>query len=269
VRGNAVCAVAMTEPNAGSDLRGLTTRAVRDGDDWLLSGSKLFISGGGDADVVVVVARSAPAGATGSSVLSLFVVDAKEAVGQGTLQRGPRMDKLGMRATDTRPLYLDNVRVPTDALLGTEGRGLHMLMANLPMERLVIGATSVAGAAASWERARAHCKERRVYGHPLAELQTVRHTLARLRARIAAAQSFVDEALLLAHDGRLDAQTASAAKLMATELLQDTTDAEVQLAGGMGYDMSHPAARAFAEARVQRIYGGANEVMLELLARAI
>jgi acyl-CoA dehydrogenase len=261
--GEMIGAIAMTEPGAGSDLQGVKTSAVRDGDAWVLNGSKTFITNGWNCDLVIVVARTDPA--AGSRGISLFVVDTAMA----GFSKGRRLHKMGMSAQDTSELFFDNVRVPATHLIGEEGRGFAYLMQELPWERLQIALTGVAAAQAALEWTLAYTRERRAFGKSIADFQTVAHKLAEMKTEIAVGQVFIDRCIALKLENQLDAETASMAKLWATEMQFKVMDQCVQLFGGYGYMHEYPIARAWADARVQRIYGGTNEIMKELISRSL
>ena len=256
-------AIAMTEPGAGSDLQGVKTSAVREGDHYLINGSKTFITNGWNCDMVIVVARTDPtAGAKG---ISLFVVDTS----MPGFSKGKRLHKMGMSAQDTSELFFDNVHVPAVNLIGEEGRGFAYLMQELPWERLQIALTGVAAAQAALEWTVAYSRERRAFGKSIGDFQTVAHKLAEMKTEIAVGQVFVDRCIELKLANQLDAQTASMAKYWATEMQFKVMDQCVQLFGGYGYMHEYPIARAWADARVQRIYGGTNEIMKELISRSL
>jgi long-chain-acyl-CoA dehydrogenase len=261
--GETISAVAMTEPGAGSDLRGIRTTAVRDGGDWVINGSKTFITNGIAADLVLVAARSGGAG--GSGELSLFVVEE----GAPGFSRGRKLEKVGLHAQDTAELFFDDVRVPAANLVGAAGRGLHHLMERLPKERLSLafGAQAAAEAALRWTTD--YVFERQAFGHPVAEFQTVGFALAELETEVEACRAYLDKAILALNAGTLSAVDAAKAKWWATEMQNRVVTRGVQLHGGYGYMLEYPIARAFADARVQTIYGGTNEIMKEIISRDI
>ncbi|MCC7413671.1 MAG: acyl-CoA dehydrogenase family protein [Gammaproteobacteria bacterium] len=262
--GAMVGAIAMSEPNAGSDLQGLRTRARADGDELVLTGQKTFITNGQHADLVIVVART-NASEKGSSALSLVVVDGER---EG-FRKGRNLKKIGIRASDTSELFFDEVRVPRDNLLGAEGAGFACLMQQLPQERLILAV----GAVAAMERAvaltSAYVKERKAFGRAIAEFQNTRFELAECKTEATVARVFVDECIERHLRGELDNTTASMAKLWCTERQNRVIDRCLQLFGGYGYMQEYPIARMFADARVQRIYGGTSEIMKELIARSL
>jgi alkylation response protein AidB-like acyl-CoA dehydrogenase len=259
--GETVAAIAMSEPGAGSDLRGITTSAVRDGDAWVLNGSKTFISNGITADLVVVVARTDPAGGGGG--YSLFVVER----GTPGFVRGRKLDKVGLQAQDTAEMFFDDARVPARNLLGGEGNGLSALKRNLPRERIGIAMAAQCSAEAAFRWTLDYVRKRRAFGKALADLQTVGFTLAELRTQIEVTRSYLDRCVRALNAGTLTAVDAAKAKWWATDVQWKVIDAGVQLHGGYGYMTEYPIARAFMDARVQRIYGGTNEIMKEIIRR--
>ncbi|MFH8709145.1 acyl-CoA dehydrogenase family protein [Streptomyces rubrogriseus] len=259
--GELIGAIAMTEPEAGSDLRGIRTRAVRDGGAWVLSGRKTFISNGIHADTVIVAARTDPGG--GSGGFSLFVVERDDP----GFRRGRRLAKIGLRAQDTAELFFDDVRLPEDRLLGTAGRGLAQLKERLPLERLSVAVQAVASATAVLRATTRHCFERRAFGRPIGDFQHTRFLLAELATELDVTQAYLDAAVLAHNAGTLSAVDAAKAKWWTTELHQRVADRCLQLHGGMGYMAEHPVARAFVDARVQTIYAGTTEIMKEIIGR--
>ena len=259
--GECITAIAMTEAGTGSDLQGVKTTAVRDGDCYVLNGSKTFITNGWNCDMVIVVAKTDPA--AGSKGMSLLAVDTSMA----GFTKGKRLHKMGMSAQDTSELFFDNVRVPVKNLIGDEGRGFAYLMQELPWERLQIALTAVAAAQAALEWTLEYTRERRAFGKAIADFQTVAHKLAEIKTEIEVGQVFIDRCIALKLEDKLDAATASMAKYWASEMQFKALDQCVQLFGGYGYMHEYPIARAWADARVQRIYGGTNEIMKELISR--
>ncbi|ALE74773.1 acyl-CoA dehydrogenase [Pseudonocardia sp. EC080610-09] len=259
--GETIAAIAMSEPAAGSDLRGIATTAVRDGDHWVLNGSKTFISNGITSDLVVVVTRTDPD--AGSAGYSLFVVE-RDTPG---FERGRKLDKIGLPGQDTAELFFQDARVPAANLLGELGGGLPALMQNLPRERMGIAVAAQCSAEAAFRWTLDHTRERTAFGKPLAAQQSVGFTLADLRTRIEVTRSYVDRCVRELNAGRLTPVDAAKAKWWATEMQWQVIDAGVQLHGGYGYMTEYPIARAFTDARVQRIYGGANEIMKEIISR--
>ncbi|MBN8491188.1 MAG: acyl-CoA dehydrogenase family protein [Burkholderiales bacterium] len=261
--GEMVGAIAMSEPAAGSDLQGVKTTAVRKGDHYVLNGSKTFITNGWHADLVIVVAKTDPeAGAKGTSLL---LVER----GMPGFERGKRLKKVGLKAQDTSELFFQDVKVPVDNLLGGEGRGFICLMEQLPWERLQIAIGAVAAMQSAIDLTLAYVKDRKVFGQPVGAYQNTRYKLAELQSEAQVARVFVDKCTELEVQGKLDSATASMAKYWCSDLQNKIIDECVQLHGGYGYMWEYPVARAWADARVQRIYGGTNEIMKELISRSI
>jgi alkylation response protein AidB-like acyl-CoA dehydrogenase len=265
--GEMVGAIAMSEPAAGSDLQGIKTTAIKQADgSYLVNGSKTFITNGWHADLVIVVAKTDPqAGAKGTS---LVVVEE----GMKGFEKGKRLKKVGLKAQDTSELFFDNVRVPAENMLGGaafENKGFICLMEQLPWERMQIAVTAIASAQAAIDWTLQYVKERKVFGQSVASFQNTRYTLAELQTEVQIGRVFVDKCLELVCDGKLDTATASMAKYWTTDLQCKVMDECVQLHGGYGYMWEYPIARAFADARVQRIYGGTNEIMKEVISRAM
>ena len=261
--GELIGAIAMTEPGAGSDLQGIRATAVRDGDHYVLNGAKTFITNGFHCDLVVVAAKTdASRGASGTS---LFVVDTAMA----GFTKGRRLEKVGLKAQDTGELFFDGVRVPAGHRLGEEGRGFAYLMQELPWERLQIALTAVALAEAALDWTLDYCRDRKAFGKTILEFQNTRFTLAEAKTELQIARVFVDRCLELVLEGKLDAATASMAKYWCTDLQCKVIDACLQLHGGNGYMWEYPIARAWADARASRIYGGSNEIMKELISRSL
>lgn len=261
--GELVGAIAMTEPSTGSDLKTIRTTARLEGEQYVVNGAKTFITNGSQASLILVVARTGGPGARG---LSLVAIEGDEVPG---LTRGRPLDKIGQRAQDTRELFFDDVRVPASHLVGGEGQGFAMLMKQLPQERLAIAIGAVAQAEYAVELATRYAKERSAFGGTLWDLQNTRFVLAACATDVLAARTLLDHCIGEHTAGRLDAATASMAKLHATDTLTSVADQCLQVFGGYGYILEYPIARIFAGARVQRIYGGANEVMKEVVARAM
>jgi acyl-CoA dehydrogenase len=261
--GEAIGAIAMSEPAAGSDLQGVKTTATRTGDVYVLNGSKTFITNGWHADVVIVVAKTNPkAGAKGTSLL---LVER----GMKGFEKGKRLKKVGMKAQDTSELFFDNVEVPATNLLGNENEGFAYLMQELPWERLQIAIGAVENAQAAIDWTSDYVKERKVFGTTVSSFQNTRFKLAELQTEVQIARVFVDKCIELLMAGQLDTATASMAKYWCSDLQCKVIDECVQLHGGYGYMWEYPIARAFADARVQRIYGGTNEIMKEVITRAM
>ena len=262
VSGDLIGAVAMTEPSTGSDLAGMRTRAEDKGDHWLLNGAKTFISNGILGDVVVVAARTDPERPHG---ISLFVVE-RDMPG---FERGKRLEKMGMKSQDTAELFFNDVRVPRENLLGEPGMGFKYLARLLAQERLVVAIGSVAAAQAAFDLTLDYVKDRKAFGRPIGTFQNSRFAMARMRAEIDMAQTYVDQCVLLHNEGALSAEDASAAKLLGSELEGRVLDQCVQLHGGAGYMDEYRVSRMFTDARVTRIFAGATEIMLEIIGRSL
>ena len=262
--GELITAIAMTEPGAGSDLQGIQTTARKDGDGWVLSGSKTFITNGINADLVIVVAKTASE-APGSKGISLLVVE-RDMPG---FSRGRNLDKVGLKAQDTAELFFDQVRVPAENLLGTENRGFYHLMENLPQERLSIAVGAVAAAETVLAHTREYVTGRKAFGRPVASFQNTRFVLAELHTETTIARTFVDECVRQLNSGELTAVDASMAKYWTTELQNKVADRCLQLHGGYGYMDEYPVSKAWRDARVQSIYGGTNEIMKEIIGRSL
>ncbi|MGX6510999.1 acyl-CoA dehydrogenase family protein [Rhodococcus sp. SJ-2] len=261
VTGETIGAIAMSEPAAGSDLRGITTTAVPDGDGWVLNGSKTFITSGILADLVIVFAKTDPD--AGSRGFSLFVVED----GMAGFTRGRKLDKVGLHAQDTAELFFEDVRVPKENLLGELGQGFGYLMQSLPLERLGIGIAAQTSAEAVMSWTLDYVKERTAFGKRIGEFQGLGFTLAELQTGVEVSRAYIDRCVREYNKGTLTAVDASKAKLWATELQGNVIDAGVQFHGGYGYMMEYPVAKAFIDARIQRIYGGTNEIMKEIIHR--
>jgi alkylation response protein AidB-like acyl-CoA dehydrogenase len=260
-RGEVIGALGMTEPGAGSDLQGIRTTALRDGNEMVLNGSKTFITNGQMADLVVVACKTdAKAGAKGVSLVLL------EGDRPG-FKRGRNLNKLGLKAQDTSELFFDNVRLPITNLLGEEGKGFRYLMEQLPQERLLIALVAVSAAEAALEWTVEYTKSRQAFGQAVADFQHNRFKLAEMKTEIQIGRVFLDRCLELHLEGKLDVEAAAMSKYWLTELEGRVVDQCLQMHGGYGYMLEYPIARAFADARVHRIYGGSNEIMRELVAR--
>ena len=263
--GEMVGAIAMTEPGTGSDLQAVKTTAVLDGDHYVLNGSKIFITNGYLSDVVIVVAKTGNSG-EGAKDISLLIV---EAASEG-FSKGKPLQKVGMKAQDTCELFFNNVRVPKANLLGgKEGMGFIMLMQELAWERLMIAITSVAGAEAALKHTIEYTKSRKVFGKPVGSFQNTRFKLAEMKAELAIARVYVDRCIELTLKKKLGVDDAATAKYWTSDLMGKVIDECVQLHGGYGYMLEYPVARAWIDARAQRIYGGTNEIMKELIARTL
>ena len=265
--GEMVGAIAMSEPAAGSDLQGVKTSAIKQADgSYLLNGSKTFITNGWHADLVIVVAKTNPsAGAKGTS---LFLIER----GMPGFEKGKRLKKLGLKAQDTSELFFDNVKVPATHLLGGpdyEGKGFICLMEQLPWERLQIAISAIAAAQAAIDWTVQYTQDRKVFGQAVANYQNTRYKLAEMQTEVQIARVFIDKCCELVNVDQLDTQTASMAKYWCSDLQCKVMDECVQLHGGYGYMWEYPITRAFADARVQRIYGGTNEIMKEVISRGM
>ncbi|XP_050407402.1 long-chain specific acyl-CoA dehydrogenase, mitochondrial [Patella vulgata] len=265
VSGEWIGAIAMTEPGAGSDLQGIRTNAKKDGDDYILNGSKVFITNGYMSDVCIVVAITNTSAKSVAHGISLFLV---EATMPGFI-KGKKLKKIGLKAQDTAELFFEDVRLPKSALLGEENKGFYYLMNELPQERLLIAAMGQANCEWMFEETRNYVKNRKAFGKTLSNLQTIQHKLAELKTQVCVGRAFVDQCLKTHNERGLDSSTASMAKYWITDLQNKVATECLQLHGGWGYMLEYPIARAFLDARVQPIYGGSNEIMKELIARQI
>jgi alkylation response protein AidB-like acyl-CoA dehydrogenase len=254
----------MTEPGAGSDLQGIQTTARKDGDGWVLNGSKTFITNGINADLVIVVARTDP-DAPGAKGISLLVVE-RDMPG---FTRGRNLEKVGLKAQDTAELFFDDVRVPAENLLGGENRGFYHLMENLPQERLSIAVNAVASAERVIELTREYVTSRTAFGRAVSTFQNTRFVLAELQTEAVIARTFVDECIRQLNAGDLTAVDAAMAKWWTTELQNKVADRCLQLHGGYGYMDEYPVSKAWRDSRVQSIYGGTNEIMKEIIGRSM
>ncbi|MEP1472145.1 MAG: acyl-CoA dehydrogenase family protein [Halieaceae bacterium] len=264
VSGDCVGAIAMTEPGAGSDLQGVRTTAKRDGDDWIINGSKTFITNGQHCDLVITVARTDP-DAPGSRGISLFLVDASAA----GFSRGRNLEKLGLHAADTSELFYEDVRVPADALLGELNKGFVALMNELPRERLSLAVGAVAAIEGALAMTVDYVNERQAFGAAISKLQNTRFKIAEMQTEYRLNRAFVNECIDKFNAGELDAATASMAKFASTEAQCRVVDGCLQMFGGYGYMKEYPISRAYADARIQRIYGGTSEIMREIIARSV
>ncbi len=261
--GEYITAIAMTEPGTGSDLQSIATTAVRDGDDYIVNGSKTFISNGINADLVIVAAKTDPdAGAMGVSLIMLER-------GMVGFERGRNLDKMGLKAQDTAELFFDNVRVPATNLLGQEGHGFIYLMEKLPQERLTISVVAAAATRHMIDLTLDYVKNRKAFGKPIGSFQNTRFTLAELETEQRIAQVFVDRSVEELRAGTLSIEDAAAGKWWTTELQKRTADACVQLHGGYGYMSEYPISKAYLDTRIQTIYGGTTEIMKEIVGRSM
>jgi acyl-CoA dehydrogenase len=261
--GETILAIAMTEPGTGSDLKAVRTTAVRDGDEYVINGSKTFISNGLNADLIIVVCKTdSKAGAKG---MSLIVVEAERA----GFRRGRKLKKIGMYAQDTAELFFDDVRVPVSNLLGQEGMGFRYLMGELPQERFTIAVASAARLEAVLEHTIAYVKDRKAFGQTVWDFQNTKFKLADIKAQAVAVRLMIDHYLAEHLSRGLTLEESAIAKLFATETLGKALDEMVQLHGGYGFMLEYPVARAFVDTRVTRIYGGTSEVMRDLISRQL
>lgn len=263
--GELIGAIAMTEPGTGSDLQAVRTRADRTGDGYVVNGSKTFISNGGQAGLVVLVAKTDPE--QRARGISLLLVETENLPGYRV---GRVLDKMGLHAQDTAELFFDDVKLPADAVLGgVEGQGFFQLMSDLPYERTIIGVQAVAAMQGAYEATLAYVRERRAFGQAIAEFQNTRFKLAEIATHVKVARTYVDRCVNELMAGTLDAAGASMLKWWSTDLQGKVIDECLQLFGGYGYMNEYPIARMYADARVARIYGGTNEIMKEVISRAL
>ncbi len=263
VTGEWITAIAMSEPDAGSDLAGIRTTAARQNGHYLLNGQKTFITNGILSDVVIVVAKTDPE--AGHSGVSLLVVER----GMAGFARGRNLDKIGLKAQDTAELFFDNVKVPAENLLGGEGQGFYQLMQQLPQERLSIAVIAAAACEAILEMTIQYCQERTAFGRPIGKFQHNRFKLAEMKTETEIARVFVDRCITELNAGNLSPAEAAMAKWWTTELQKKVVDQCLQLHGGYGYMMEYPIAKAYLDSRVQTIYGGTTEIMKEIIGRAL
>jgi len=262
VSGETILGIAMTEPNAGSDLAGIRSRAVRDGDDWILNGSKTYISNGINGGAFVVAARTVPDKRHG---IGLFVVESD----MEGFSRGRNLEKMGMKAQDTAELFFENVRVPAENVLGYPEKGFYSLMHHLAEERLISACQEVAHAQVAVDLTLEYILERKAFGKPIGAFQNSRFKMAEMRTSLDILQTFIDQCVLLHNQGELSAELAAEAKLNASELESRVMDNCVQLHGGAGYMSEYRISHMFTDARVSRIYAGSSEIMKEIIARGI
>lgn len=261
--GELMGAIAMTEPGAGSDLAGIKTSAVRDGDSYIVNGSKTFITNGVNSDVIVTAVKTDPE--QRHPGMSLVVIED----GMEGFTRGRNLDKVGLHAQDTAELFFDDVQVPAENLLGDEGEGFLHLVHNLPQERLSLTVGAVAHAQVAFDWTLDYIKERHAFGQPIGSFQTIKHAMAEMRTELDIAQTYVDSQIIALVEGELSAEDAAKAKWWVTELENEIISRCLQLFGGWGYMEEYPIARAFRDARVQTIYGGTNEIMKEIIGRSL
>jgi acyl-CoA dehydrogenase len=263
VAGEVIVAVAMSEPSGGSDLQNIKTQAIRDGDDYVINGQKVFITNGITADVIVLACKTDPS--AGAKGVSLILVESDRA----GLSRGKPLEKIGSKAQDTAELFFNDVRVPVSNLLGEEGRGFYILMTELAQERLVQAVRAVAAAEAAIEWTIEYATNRKLFGKTLADFQNTQFKLAELHAETLTQRVFVDRCIELHLQGELSSVDAAVAKMVTTELQGKVMDQCLQLFGGWGYMTEYPIARAFVDARLTRIGGGSIEVMKQIISRSI
>lgn len=266
ISGEAVLAIAMTEPGTGSDLQSVRTTAIRDGDDYVINGSKTFISNGTHCDLLVIVAKTDPS--QGAAGVSLIVAETDDKL--AGFERGRVLEKIGQHGQDTRELFFSDMRVPAVNLLGErDGQGFYQLMEQLARERLILAVLCAAMAEAAILEAIAYTKEREAFGRPLIKFQNTKFVLAECKTQALAIKTLVDYCIQRYLDGTCDPATASMAKLHAADTAVEIVDKCVQLFGGYGYMMEYPIARAYAAARVNKVYGGTSEIMKEIISRTL
>ncbi|TKA85143.1 acyl-CoA dehydrogenase family protein, partial [Sulfitobacter sp. 15WGC] len=263
VSGELVGALAMTEPSTGSDVQRIKTKAIREGNAYKLSGQKTFITNGQHANLIIVAAKTDPK--EGSKGVSLVVVETDKAEG---FQRGRNLDKIGLHAADTSELFFDNVEIPPENILGQdEGQGFYQMMQQLPQERLIIGCGAVGAMEGAVARTIQYCKEREAFGGPLTQFQNTRFQLAEVKTKTAVARAFLDECISEHLRGELSVDKAAMQKYWLTDTQGEVLDVCLQMHGGYGFMQEYAVGEMWADARVQRIYGGTNEIMKELIAR--
>lgn len=263
ISGEIITAIAMTEPGTGSDLAAVQTTAMKNGDHYILNGAKTFITNGIMSDLVIVVAKTNPE--EKHAGISLLIAER----GMEGFERGKNLEKIGMKAQDTAELFFHDVKVPLDNLIGQEGHGFYYLMHNLPQERLSIATSGVAAAEECLELTIKYCKERTAFGRPIGKFQNSRFKLAEMKTEITIARTFVDQCILELNEKKLTAEKAAMAKYWVTDLQCKVIDQCLQLHGGYGYMAEYPIAKAYTDSRVQRIYGGTNEIMKEIIGRSM
>ncbi|MEM7346006.1 MAG: acyl-CoA dehydrogenase family protein [Chloroflexota bacterium] len=259
--GELIGALAMTEPNAGSDLQGAQTTAIREGDHYIVNGQKTFISNGILSDVVIVYVKTTPG--TGANGTSLLVIER----GMEGFERGRNLEKVGLHAQDTAELFFSNVKVPVENLLGEEGKGFRYLMHNLPQERLSIAVMGIAAAEAAFEQTLKYCKDREAFGRPIGAFQNSRFKLAEMKSELQVGRVYLDHCIMLQTEGKLTAEEAAIAKWWCSDLSQRVVDQCVQLHGGYGYMMEYQVAKFYLDTRIYPIWGGTNEIMKEIIGR--
>lgn len=262
--GEVVTAIAMTEPGTGSDLQAVRTTAILEGDEYVINGSKIFITNGYLCDMAIVVCKTG-SGDKGSANLSLLIVEADQA----GFSKGKPLNKIGMKGQDTCELFFDNVRVPKENLLGMQGMGFMMLMKELAWERMLVAIICQAGAEAAFAHTVQYTKQRQAFGKPISAFQNTRFKLAELRTEIDFCRAYLDRCMQLQLEGKLGIDAAAAAKYKISEMFSKVVDECLQLHGGYGYMMEYPIARAYIDNRANRIYAGTNEIMKELISRSL
>ena len=265
IEGKSIASLAMTEPGAGSDLQAIKTIAKKDGNQYTLNGSKIFITNGGSADLIIVAAKTdQSAGAKG---ISLILLDTNNVEG---FSRGKPLKKLGLKGNDTAELFFDNVKIPLTNLIGKEeGQGFYQMMNQLPWERLLIGITALGAIDFALQETIKYVQERKAFNRRIMDLQNTRFKLAESKTKAEVLRSFINDCIARLIKGKLDAATASMAKYWGSQIQNEIMDECLQLHGGYGYILDYPISRMYADARVQKIYGGSNEIMKELIARSI
>ena len=261
--GELITATAMTEPGTGSDLAGIATTAIRDGDEYVLNGAKTFITNGINSDLVIVAAKTDPS--ERHAGLSLLVVER----GMAGFERGRKLEKIGLHSQDTAELFFNDVRVPAANLLGEEGKGFNYLTGNLPQERMSLAITGLATAQAALDWTVEYVQQRTAFGKPIGSFQNTKFVLAEVKTEVDIGQAYVDQCVLRLNEGTLTAAGAAQAKYWCTDLQKTATDRCLQLFGGYGYMVEYPIARAYSDARVTSIYGGTNEVMKTIIAKSL
>ncbi len=261
--GELVTALGMTEPGTGSDVASIKTTAIRKGDRFILNGSKTFITNGILSNLLIIAVKTDPS--AGHKGVSLVLLEE----GMKGFNRGENLDKIGMKAQDTAELFFEDVEIPEENLLGQEGMGFYYLMHNLPQERLSIAVAGLAASEAALQWTVQYCKDRQAFGRPIGKFQNSRFKLAEMQTEITIARTFVDQCILELNAGKLTAEKAAMAKYWVTEMQGRVMDQCLQLHGGYGYMTEYPISRAYADARVQRIYGGTNEIMREIIGRSM
>ena len=261
--GELITAIGMTEPSIGSDLASMATTALRDGDEFVVNGQKTFITNGINADLVVLAVKTDPS--QRHKGMSIIIMER----GLAGFERGRNLDKIGLHAQDTAELFFSDVHVPAGNLLGNEGEGFAMLVANLPQERLSIAIAGIAAARAAIDWTLAYVKERQAFGQSVGSFQNSRFVLAEAETEVTIGQAFIDQCVLALNEGRLTAEEAAMAKWWSTELQKRTIDRCLQFHGGYGYMAEYPIAQAYLDARVTTIYGGTTEIMKEIIGRSM